>query len=218
MAFVQPNKEFKMDISINAKVYCQDKMCGHTQAVILEPTSEVITHVVVRESKAPHTQRLVPVKMIDASLADSLHISCDLEEFENLPSFVDMEYIQANIPHYSQAYDYDMSYFRPVVVPEKKMVPLKHYHIPGHELAVDQGMPVFSADGFVIGKVDEFLVDQDGWHLTHLVLREGHLWGQRDIVIPAEVIDKVKESKLRLKLRKDKIEELPSIPVRPKWA
>ena len=206
-----------MDIPINAKVYCQDKLCGHTQAVILDPDSEVVTHVVVKERKIPHTQRLVPIDTIDASLENNIQLNCDQAKFESMPPFVDVEYVQASIPYFTQACDYDLTYPRPIIIPERKMVSLKHYHLPGNELAVRQGIPVYSAEGYVVGKVDEFLVDRGSGNITHLILREGHLWGQKDVVIPAEEIDKVKETKLRLKLKKNEIGDLPSIPVKPKF-
>ena len=204
-----------MDIPMNAKVYCQDKICGHTQAVILNPVSDVVTHVVVQENKAPHMQRLVPIDMIDTSLADKILLKCDDTALQELPPFVEMEYIQASVPRYLQAFD--MYYLEPVVVPEKKMAVGKHYHVPGNELAVRRGTSVYSADGDVIGKVDEFLVDQDGGQVTHLILREGHLWGQKDVIIPVEEIDKFKESRLRLKLNKEEVGELPAIPVNRIW-
>ena len=205
-----------MDIPINAKVYCQNNLYGHTQAVILDPVKEVVTFVVVKERKAPHTQRLVPIDMIDASPADSIYLKCEEAALNDLPPFVEADYIQANVPHFVQAYD--MYYMEPVVVPEKKMVERKQFHIPKKELAIDRGTAVFSADGYVIGKVDEILVDPDGGQITHIILRKGHLWGQKDIIISVGDIDKVKESKVRLKLRQDQIGKLPAIPVKRIWS
>ncbi len=204
-----------MDIPINAKVYCQDNMCGQTQAVIINPVSDVITHVVVKENKAPHTQRLVPIDMIDAGLANKVHLKCGETELEDMPVFADVEYIQASVPRYVQAFD--MYYLEPVVVPEKKIAVEKHYHIPRNELAINRGTSVYTADGYIIGKVAEFLIDQDGGHVTHLILREGHLWGQKDVFIPVSDIDKVKESRVRLKLDREKIEKLPVIPIKRLW-
>ena len=206
-----------MDISINAKVYCQDTLCGHTQAIILDPDSEVITHVVVKENKTPHTQRLVPFDMIDASLANNVHLNCDETTFRGLLPFVETEYVQASVPEYLYLQDYDNAYLKPIVVPEKVITPRKHYLIPGDELAIDKGTSVYSADGLIVGKVDEFLVDEEDGHITHLIMREGHLWGQKDVVIPVEEIDKVRESRLRLKLSKEKIGELPAVPATAKW-
>jgi len=206
-----------MDIPMNAKVYCQDKICGHTQAVILNPVNDVVTHVVVKENKSPHTERRVPIDMIDASLTDTVHLKLEEEVLESMPPFYDLEYIQETVPHVTQAY-YDMFYFEPVVIPERKMAEEKIYHIPKDELAVTRGTHVYSVDDEDIGKVDEFLVDQDKGHVTHLILREGHIWGQKDVFIPVSEIESIKESGLHLKLGTDAIEKLPSIPVRRIWA
>ena len=204
-----------MDIPINAKVYCQNKVCGHTMAVIIDPIKEAVTHVVVKESKAPHIQRLVPIDVVDGGLENSLHLECDQAALEEMPPFAELEYIRASIPRYMEAFD--MFYMEPIVVPETKIALGKHYSIPKNELAVNRGTPVYSADGDIVGKVDEFLVDQDSGQVTHLILREGHLWGQKDVIIPVEGIDKFKESRLRLKINKEKIGELPTIPVNRIW-
>ena len=164
-----------MNIPMNAKVYCQNKICGYTMAVIIDPLKEVVTHVVVKESKAPHIQRLVPIDKVDGGLENRLHLECDQVALEELPPFAELEYIRASIPRYMEAFD--MFYMEPIVVPETKIAPGKHYSIPKNELAVRRGTSVYSADGDIVGKVDEFLVNQDDGQVTHLILREGHLWG-----------------------------------------
>ena len=201
-----------MDIPINAKVYCQDKLCGFAQGVILNPENDVVTHVVVKESKNSHAERLVPIDMIDASLADNIHLKLDTAMLQNLPPLYDVEYVQTTVPHLIELSD--MAYMKPVVVPEKKFIEEKIYHIPMNELPVTRGTRVYSADGFVIGTVDEFLVDQDGGHVTHLVLREGHIFGEKDVFIPVTEIETIKESDIHLALDKKSIERLPTIPSR----
>jgi hypothetical protein len=56
-------------------------------------------------------------------------------------------------------------------------------------------------------------VDPVTEHVTHLVMREGHLWGQRDVTIPVSEIDRLGENTIYLKLNKDRVEALPSTPV-----
>ena len=52
------------------------------------------------------------------------------------------------------------------------------------------------------GCVDEFPVDPANGHITHLVLREGHLWGQEDVTIPISEIARIEEGTVYLKLNK----------------
>jgi hypothetical protein len=46
------------------------------------------------------------------------------------------------------------------------------------------------------------------------MLREGHLWGQKDVTIPVNQIDHYLENTVYLKLDKHEIEALPAIPIR----
>jgi hypothetical protein len=48
------------------------------------------------------------------------------------------------------------------------------------------------------------------------VLREGHLWGQKDVVIPISKIVRIEEDRVRLNLSKEEVANLPTIPVR-RW-
>ena len=53
-----------MDISINAKVSCTDGPGGQSTHVILMPTTEKITHVVVSDELFPEIEYLVSVDHI----------------------------------------------------------------------------------------------------------------------------------------------------------
>jgi sporulation protein YlmC with PRC-barrel domain len=89
---------------------------------------------------------------------------------------------------------------------------VKREAIPPGEVAVRRGARVEATDGHV-GHLDEFLVDPATERVTHLVLREGHLWGQRDVTIPVSEIDRLEENTVHLKLDKEKIEGLAGVPI-----
>jgi sporulation protein YlmC with PRC-barrel domain len=76
---------------------------------------------------------------------------------------------------------------------------------------VRQGARVEATDGRV-GRLDEFLVDPANEHVTHLVMREGHLWGRRDVTIPVSEIDLIEEDTIYLKLDKEQVGALPTVP------
>jgi hypothetical protein len=62
--------------------------------------------------------------------------------------------------------------------------------------------------------VDEFLIDPASGHISHLILKEGYLWGQKDVTIPVSQIDQVEAGTVRLKLSRNQVRALPAIPVR----
>ena len=63
------------------------------------------------------------------------------------------------------------------------------------------------------GGRNEFLVNPTNGHITHLILREGHLWGQKDVTIPVSQIQRIEEDAVYLKLDKRHVAALPAIPV-----
>ena len=95
-------------------------------------------------------------------------------------------------------------------------MPFEHERIPTGEVVIRRGTHVKATDGDV-GKVDEFLVDPENDVITHLILREGHLWGKKDVTIPVSEIDKIAEEAVYLKLDKKAIETLPTVPISRKW-
>ncbi len=75
---------------------------------------------------------------------------------------------------------------------------------------------VYGPDGR-IGRVDEFLVNPTNSHVTHLVLREGHLWGQKDVTIPISEIDRIEDDVVYLKLDKYAVAHMPGTPIKRWW-
>jgi len=198
-----------MDIPINAKVFCTDGLCGRSTHVVLRPETEEVTHLVVKEKESPHDEILIPVTAVTATTPDSINLSYTRSELAKLQPFTETEYVQVDIPRYaSGAY-----YMAPYVYPEPEVLPVKHEAIPAGELAVRRGAQVEATDGHV-GRVDEFLVDPDNDHITHLVLREGHLWGRKEVAIPVSEIEHIEENTVHLKIDKGKIEALSTIPRR----
>ena len=198
-----------MDIPINTDVYCSDGLCGQTSYIILNPLTEQVTHLVVKEKGYPHTERLVPIDQVVETTPQLIRLLCTGHQLAAREPFKEVEFIRNEIPEYSA--DPFMTW--PYVVAEMMEVPVEHEHIPPGELAVRRGAQVEAADGHA-GRVDEFLIDPANGHITHLVLREGHLWGKKDVVIPVSKIERIEEDKVYLSLDKDSIEALPTISLR----
>ena len=197
-----------MDIPIDVEVFCTDGMCGRSTGVVLKPNNEEVTHLVVKEKDAPHEEILVPVTAVKATTPDSIDLSLTRDKVDELQRFMETEYVKVHIPHYAggvyslEPYDY--------AGPE--IMSVKHEAIPDDELALLRGARVEATDGRV-GHVDELLVDPEDDRITHLILRKGHLWGQKDVSVPVSEIDSIEEDIVHLKIDKRTIESLPAKPV-----
>ncbi len=203
-----------MDIPVNAEVKCADGPAGNSTSVILNPITRRVTHIVVRQKGLLHMERLVPLEFVTTSTPHEIQLRCTLQELADTEAFVDVQFIPADYPHMD--YEAEEHMFWPYVhAGEDVTLPIETERIPPGELAVHRGAHVEAKDGHV-GTVDEFLVDLSDGHISHLVLREGHLWGQKDVTIPVSEIQRIEEDTVYLKLDKHSVERLPGIPVK-RW-
>jgi hypothetical protein len=198
-----------MDIPIKARVNCSDGPCGQTTHVILKPTTEEITHLVVSDATFAETEYLVSISHIASSTPQQINLDCSRAELEIMPIFDKVEFVPSIFPAFSGS-AYMMWPYYPPLYP---LTALPKQQIPADELAIRRGARVEALDGH-IGGVDEFLINPGNDRITHLVMREGHLWGQKDITIPVDQIDHYKDNTVYLKMNKKEIEKLPGIPVR----
>ena len=202
-----------MDIPLNAEVYGRDGRIGRSTYIIMNPITQVVTHMVVQDKSKHSIERLVSVKHIPASDSDMIHLDCTGEEVAQMEPFQEVEFIPTTIPHY-EAMTTSGTFVWPYVTAnqEHHIVKVVHLHIPPHERDIRRGAHVHASDGR-IGQLDELVVDRETSHLTHLVLRKGHLWGQKDVMIPVDEIESIQENNIYLKLDKNPIAALLSFPV-----
>jgi hypothetical protein len=198
-----------MDISINAKVRCSDGPCGQSMYVILKPASEEITHLVISNDSLEEIDYMVPIDHVAGSTPKEIQLNCSMDELSEMPVFDKVEYI----PTITAGLNGTPYVMWPYYYPASSKTPMEKDHIPEDELAIRRGARVEAADG-PIGRVDEFLIDPKSDLITHPVMREGHLWGQKDVTIPVGQIDHYNGNTVYLKLGKQAVEQLPAIPIR----
>ncbi len=210
-----------MEIPLNAKVACNDGICGRSVFILINPVLDEITHLVVRETSSV-SDRIIPVDVIEDTTADTIHLRCSKAEFNNMEPFITTEYVEEKVPdrfynYGSGSYGAGSYYYLPYVTPDITVhVPIEQRQIPPEEMAIRRGENVEAADGLV-GHVDEFVVEPKNCHITHLVMREGHLWGQKDVIIPISEVGDIRDNTVFLKLNKQQVEDLPTFPIHRHW-
>jgi hypothetical protein len=212
-----------MEIPLNAQVECTDGMCGHSVYVLVNPIIDQVTHLVVKEDALPNTEYIVPVDFVTETKTDTIRLSCSKAELEKMDPFIKTTFIEEMVPVRNLEYGGGLNgmgtfFYWPYVTPEQTVYePEDSQQIPPGELAVRRGTRVEATDGYV-GKVDEFLVNPENSHITHLVMREGHLWGKKEVTIPVSAMGELREDTVFLKLDKAQIESLPTFPVQRRWS
>jgi sporulation protein YlmC with PRC-barrel domain len=201
-----------MDIPLNAEVRCADRFCGTSVGLVFNPVTDEVTHIVVKEKKSPEEELLVPLDIVIRATPQHIELRDTAETLEKMEPFIQTQFLRVERPYTVPAI---AAYNWPYVLAEggPALVPMEYERIPVGEEAVRRGAEVHATDG-VVGKIDEFVVDPECKHITHLVLREGHLWGQRDVTIPVTQIARIEENAVYLNLTKSEIGKLPSVPIR----
>ena len=200
-----------MDIPLSAKVECVDGLCGESITIVVNPLTQKVTHIVVK-TVPNDVERLVPVDQIRDTTPTLIQLHCTKGVLAEMEPFVEGHFVKADKPIPPQ-YGGPHAYATPYAVPTAPTyVPVEAERVPPGELAVHRGTEVQATDGKV-GEVGELLVDPDTEHVTHLVLREGHLWGKREMMVPLSAIDRIEDDTVYLKLDKQAVDSLPVIPV-----
>ena len=211
-----------MEIPLNAQVECTDGICGRSVYLLINPVIDQVTHVVVKEDASTNTEFIVPVDLVTETIADTIRLSCSKVELEKMDRFIKTKVIAERVPVRDYGYGGGMygmaSYYLPYVTSDRTIYKtVENHQIPPGELAVRRGTRVEATDGDV-GHVDEFVVNPDNGNITHLVMREGHLWGKKDVIIPLSAMDQIREDTVFLKLDKHQIESLPTFPLNRRWS
>ncbi|MGD0750942.1 MAG: PRC-barrel domain-containing protein [Anaerolineales bacterium] len=211
-----------MEIPVQAQVECKDGLCGRSIYVLINPVTDQVTHLVVKEDGSD-TEYIVPVEYVTETIASTIRLRCTKTNLKKMHRFIKTTFIEEKVPYTSlgggnEMYGRGAYYYLPYVDPEMTVqVPVEHKQIPPGELAVERGTRVEATDGYV-GHVDEFVVNPKNGHITHLVMREGHLWGQKDVIIPVSAMGDTLGKTVFLKLDKHQIESLPAFPLHRRWS
>lgn len=205
-----------MKLPVNAQVMCTDGECGRSTYVLVNPVTKKVTHLVVRATVGPHEEFLVPIDTVAAGDDQKIELKASIHDLSGMKPFVQTDFVEEpyeRVESIQYGGPLSVPLYWPYVIPDRTMyVPVEHAQIPEGEMAVYRGTPVYATDGY-IGRVEEFVMDPDSDNITHLVVREGHLWGRRDLSIGVSQIAAIEDSTVRLKLDKEAVAKLPEVPV-----
>jgi sporulation protein YlmC with PRC-barrel domain len=189
------------EFAMGAEASCADGPAGKVTRVIIDPATETVTHLVIEPKNwLGAAGRLVPLDLVD-STADGIRLRCTVEEFGELEAAEETEVLDGVVGGVGLGGLYSpMGLPSPVQAIVQDVVPL------GEE-DINRGEPVHALDG-AIGRVEGLRVDPGDHRVTHVLLQEGHLWGRREVAIPASAVTKV-ENGIWLNLTKEQVEDLP---------
>ena len=213
-------KAMAMEFKFGAGASCSDGHCGELARTIFDPATRAVTHLVIEPRRHAAAGRLVPIELADTT-GGQIRLRCTRAEFDQLDPSKEI--------HLAEGLDYAGGYGPDAVMGYGNVgsmgvgasssgmgigMSLGHDTptvssdaVPEDEREVARHDHIHATDG-LIGELNGFVVESDDHRVTHIFLREGHLWGHREIAIPVSAITSAYPV-IRLNLTKKQVEELP---------
>ena len=199
-----------------------DGAVGTLIRVIVDPTVEEVTHLVIEPEHRPDLGRLVPHDLVDFNdPSGGISLRCTKEQFENLDPAEDTQIIPATDAYggYGAGQVSYMPYYGlegggmavPGVGGAGAIAPqvVATDSIPLGEVEIRRGDPVQATDGD-IGRVQGLVIHPRSRHVTHFLLQEGHLWGKKEVAIPISAVASTRDG-IQLTISKREVQDLPPV-------
>ena len=216
-----------MRLDLGSPVRCTDDAVGELADVVIDPQTRRVTHLVVQPHHRDEEARLVPIDRAQAGEASdaTISLSCTVAQMSEFELVREAAYLRlGEVP--AEDPDWDVGIEEPLGLPPSPgmdafgvggvdidpHVMLTYDRVPMGEVEIRRASSVTSADGHHLGHVDGFVLDSEQ-QIAHLVLEHGHLWGRREVVIPASAVARVENDEVALTLSKDEVGALPSARV-----
>jgi sporulation protein YlmC with PRC-barrel domain len=205
-------------ITIGADARCVDGVCGKVIRVVVDPVARAVTHLVVQPRHWPGLGRLVPLDLVDAATPKEVRLRCTRAEFEELGFAEDTDFTpRASLDQYA-GYSAEqilmLPYYGRVAGEDMPQAPEDesagaYGSVPPGEVGVRRDKPVYATDG-EIGRVEGLVIDPGNYHVSHVLLQEGHVFGRREVAIPIGAVTGVVDS-VQLNITKQQVENLPPV-------
>jgi hypothetical protein len=210
---------------LGADVRCADKESGKLTSLVVSPGDDVVTHLVVEAARKEIPARLVPLDLVDSELSGKagrqIRLRCSIAEFEWLdPAEATYSYpedqgtqvrpgtSEASWPEYAPP-----GLMGGPGLPadrgagQESTVDIVPDRLPGEE-EVARGQHAHAKDG-EIGHIQGIVVDCATGRVTFVLLRTGHLWNRKIVLIPRSAVTTVDADGFHLDITADQVHDLP---------
>jgi sporulation protein YlmC with PRC-barrel domain len=210
-----------MRLELDTSVHCVDGEFGKMVDVVIDPRTRCLTHLVVEPHDQHDHARLVAIVCVrDNGRSEGISLAWTAAEISSLDSIQESVFVRrGEFPAGDSDWDAGIQEIYPL--PESgslglsalgsgmtldydQHVAVSYHRVPKGEVEIRRESPVTSSDGHHLGHVVGFVVG-DQTEIVRLVLEHGHLWGKRQVEIPASAIERLENDELTLGLSSDQV-------------
>jgi uncharacterized protein YrrD len=214
--------ENKLQLQKHAHVLAANAQeVGFLERVVLNPESNVVTHIVVRNGPLLNKEdKVLPIELITDTTEDLVLLDTDASAVAAMPLFEEKlvssrePSIELSASDDTGARSLGVSPFDvPLVLdPDETSGTETVQNIPEGTVAMKAGAKVTAADGEYLGHVERILAEPSLGQITHLLISRG-IFSKDVKVIPIKWVLKIGEDHVYLNVNKDSVEGLDGIPI-----
>lgn len=197
---------------------------GRVNKVVVDPSTEEVTHLVVKKGLFLTRDRVVPLDQVQSATEDLVVLRDDVEDPDSFPNFEETRYVPAAGIEEFQCWEawearkvilyhtrINMPWWKdgPDINPPKPpFVKTTRRNIPEGTVPLEEGAKVMDAEGNPVGNIAEIYAEPEEHRITHLLIERGIL-GKEKKLIPSAWVKDIFEDSVRLSVRSSVIENLP---------
>jgi uncharacterized protein YrrD len=199
----------------------EGEQVGKLHRVVIDPLTDEVTHLVVRQGILFAEERVLPVELVKNATERVIELWADEEDLEDLPRFEQAHYVVSDEEelakgHVSAApsllYVRPYGYQSPVPhgprIQKTGLDERVERNIPEDTVPLKEGAEVIDVSGEETGQVEEILTDPKLERATHFVISKGVLLPEEKMV-PLDWIQEIREERVELAVSTEVIERMP---------
>ena len=191
------------EFTVGAQARCSDGPGGEVIRIVIDPATRTVTHLAIEPKDRWARARLVPLDLVDTT-GGEIRLRCTLAEFGHLDTAEEIQMVDDIAPA-----DMGPADLASPLAESASMEVVVEDMVPLGETELRRGDHVHAIDGEV-GQVQGVIVDRGDNRVTYVLLKEGHLWGRKEVAIPVSAVTDVTDG-IVLNLTKKQVEGLPPL-------
>ena len=188
---------------------------GEVEAVVLDPSTEEITNVIVRKGFLLQDDKVLPISLVETAGEDHVKLHSFDADIEDLPTYKRTHFVQIDRPGHQQIdeplvpmFSYPPIGFAGLYPHPFVDVPVEERNIPLTTKPIKEGARVIALDGEHVGNVEEVIFDPETDRATHFIISKG-LFVKDEKSIPVDWIKEYGQNEIKLFVDSNVIENLP---------
>lgn len=217
-----PTPDPALPVAIGAEVRGPDGSLGEVDKIIVDPTTDRLTGVVVKHGRVFSDRRVLPLDAIQRADGSALYVDLDDEQFSALEDFDPVRYRSpdpdySGPPGFDAAHGHNFNLENYVAMGPANIAlgqAMKPLGYPGGEISepqaphwdtLSEGADILDSDGEKVGEVAALVLDGETGEPARLTVRRGFLFGD-EADLPTAWIDSIGDGRLRLNVPRRTVE------------